>query len=235
MYKNYKGGSTLRWTYKYSMACGCGKKKCEGTSCKSKSSLEVPKETIIMNNNDNSGPLNFSRKNPTWVSPNTQQEPTFTDRTIEPQNSVVKGFSMAKSFMSSLASKGINSEKVSVPLKQLRVLSCFGNKDTGGQLPPCEYLRKSSTVGKFFCGGCGCGDKPLTWLTGWGDEYGKLDYPKLACPLQMPGFSNYKEAIESESISPITRRAYIETLNYDQIKTINVSMPQKPETPEKTE
>ena len=202
------------------MSCGCGKKKCEGASCKS---FLYNKEKIIMNNSDN------TPKNIPSVATEVNQEPTFTNRTIESQNSVVKSISMAKSFISSLASKGINSEKVSLPLKQLRVLSCFGNKNTGGELPPCEYIRKSSTAGKFFCGGCGCGDKPLTWLTGDGEEYGKLDYPKLACPLQMPGFSNYKESIESESVPPITRRAYIETLNYDQINKIQVSMPKNPE------
>ena len=203
------------------MACGCGKKKCEGASCPSVPKLV--KGVSIMNNSDES-----PQKNPSWVTPGDEFG-EFTTRTIEPSNSVIRGLGMAKSFISAIASKGINNEKVTIPLKQLRVLSCFGNKGTGGQLPPCEYLRKSSTEGRFFCGGCGCGDKKLTWLNSTEQEYSKLDYPKLGCPLQMPGFTNYKEGSSDESISPITRRAYIEKLNYDQIKSINVSMPEKAE------
>ena len=135
---------------------------------------------------------------------------------------------MATSFISAIASKGLNEERVNVPLKQLRVLSCFGNKDSGGVLPPCEYLQNSATPGKFFCGGCGCGDKPLTWLNGTADEYSKLDYPKLACPLQMPGFSNYKESLPEESIQPVTRRAYIEKMKFEELNIVPVTMPQTP-------
>ena len=156
-------------------------------------------------------------------------EPEFRKDEIKEANTLSKKISMVQSFATALTSRGLKNERVNKPIKQLRVLSCFGNKDQDGQLPPCEYLKQSTADGRFFCGGCGCGDKPLTWLTGDGEEYGKLDYPKLACPLQMPGFSNYKESIESESVPPITRRAYIETLNYDQINKIQVSMPKNPE------
>jgi hypothetical protein len=203
------------------MGCGCGKKKCEGSSCGNNQPpviVSTPNESLITR------PI--QRKN-TFIMKNDNEQPEFKNRTVEPANSIVKGVGMAKSFISSIASKGINNEKVTVPLKQLRVLSCFGNKDTGGQLPPCEYLKKSETEGRFFCGGCGCGDKKLTWLNSFDEEYSKLDYPKLGCPLQMPGFTNYKESSPEESISPVTRRAYIEKLNYDQIKDINVSMPEK--------
>jgi hypothetical protein len=41
---------------------------------------------------------------------------------------------------------------------------------------------------------CGCGDKPHTQLLINGKAYSKLDYPYLACPLTMPGFSNYDPA-----------------------------------------
>ena len=138
---------------------------------------------------------------------------------------------MAQSFISAIASRGTSNNKVNVPLKQLRVLSCFGNKDKGGQLPPCEFLRKSSTEGKFFCGGCGCGDKPLTWLMGEGEEYSKLDYPKLNCPLQMPGFTNYKPSGPEEAISPITRRYYVENINYSDLEQVSVTMHDIPELP----
>ena len=203
------------------MGCGCGKKKCEGKSC---GNIQPPATVSTPVKPPITRPI--QRKN-TFIMKNDPEQPEFKNRTVEPANSIVKGVGMAKSFISSIASKGINNEKVTVPLKQLRVLSCFGNKDTGGQLPPCEYLKKSETEGRFFCGGCGCGDKKLTWLNSFDEEYSKLDYPKLGCPLQMPGFSNYKESLPEESISPVTRRAYIEKLNYDQIKDITVSMPEK--------
>jgi len=193
------------------MGCGCNKSKCEGTDCKNTMNI----------NNDNTPKDNI----PEWVAPNP---PEFKQRQVE-QPSISKSIGMAKSFISSIASRGTNNEKVSIPLKQLRVLSCFGNKDKGGQLPPCEFLRKSTTEGKFFCGGCGCGDKKLTWLNGTDTEYSKLDYPKLACPLQMPGFTNYKESPEAESVPPITRRAYIEKMNYDQLKVVDVTTPENPD------
>jgi hypothetical protein len=103
------------------------------------------------------------------------------------------------------------------------VLSCFGNQAQGGVLPPCEHLKKSSTDGKFFCGGCGCGDRKGTWLSPDSPEYSKLDYPKLNCPLQMPGFTNYERSKPDESTSPITRRYYIEQLPYKDIENISVT------------
>lgn len=223
------------------MGCSCNKsKKCEGPNCNTTNS---PK--ILMNNSpDKPAPSQIQhvplRSNipswdenaiPSWVTSSTPtQSPSFKDRIISPENTISKGLGMATSFITAIASKGLNSEKVNIPLKQLRVLSCFGNKDKGGQLPPCEYLKKSTTEGRFFCGGCGCGDKARTWLNSTDNEYSKLDYPKLACPLQMPGFTNYKESTPEESVSPITRRAYIEKMSYDHIKDINVSMPEPPAT-----
>lgn len=198
------------------MSCGCNKKKgkCSGEGCKTK-------DLNIMSEN----PISEDKKNtPNWVTSNVHAD-VFQNREIETANPIIDGMKMAKSFISAIASKGLNNEKVTIPLKQLRVLSCFGNTYLNGKLPPCEYLRKSATPGKFFCGGCGCGDKKLTWLAGDGEEYSKLDYPKLGCPLQMPGFTNYKESLPEESISPITRRAYIEKLNYEHLKSIDVSMP----------
>jgi len=164
------------------------------------------------------------------VSPETQPEtqPEFKTREIENPDGM---FKMAKSFVSALASRGVQNNKVSIELKQLRVLSCFGNKNTGGQLPPCEFLRKSKTEGKFFCGGCGCGDKPMTWLNAAETEYSKLDYPKVNCPLQMPGFNNYTESSPEEAISPITRRYYIENMQFEDIQSVSVTTPEAPNPP----
>jgi hypothetical protein len=140
---------------------------------------------------------------------------------------------MVQSFAASLVSRGIADSKINKPSKQLRALSCFGNKDIGGQLPPCEYLKSSETPGKFFCGGCGCGDKPHTWLTIEGEAYSKLDYPKLSCPLRMPGFSNYESSKPDESNSPITRRYYIEQIDFGEVLKLNVTLPEKPQDPPK--
>ena len=142
---------------------------------------------------------------------------------------------MVQSFAKAVVSRGLADQKINKPVKQLRVLSCFGNKDVGGQLPPCEYLKDSETPGKHFCGGCGCGDKPHTWLTIEGQEYSKLDYPKLVCPLKMPGFNNYEQSKPDESVSPITRRFYIEQIDFGEVLKMNVSLPDRIEPPQKPE
>lgn len=148
------------------------------------------------------------------------------------QNVISKSIGMAKSFATAIASRGFTDNKVNKPTKQLRVLSCFGNVSTGGELIPCEHLKESKTAGKHFCGGCGCGDKSSTWLMANGEEYSKLDYPKLNCPLSMPGFTNYVSGSSDEGQSPITRRYYIENMDFNEVLKTPVSLPQyKPQTP----
>ena len=142
---------------------------------------------------------------------------------------------MMQTFAAAVASRGFNNEKVTIPMKQLRVLSCFGNKDQNGVLPPCEFLKASVTPGKSICGGCGCGDRQGTWLVSEGNEYSKLDYPRLSCPLQMPGFSNYEKSKPDEANDPITRRYYIDQLSYKEIEQIPVKTHDPPVTPPKTE
>ena len=133
---------------------------------------------------------------------------------------------MAKSFAEAIISRGFSDNKVDTVTKQLRVISCFGD---GGELPPCEYLRTSQADSeKSFCGGCGCGDRKGTWLIAKGDEYSKLDYPKLSCPLQMPGFSNYEKSDPDEANEPVTRRYYIEEMTEDRIKKVDVSLHETP-------
>lgn len=145
---------------------------------------------------------------------------------------VSKKLGMIQSFASAIASRGLANNKVNRATKQLRVLSCFGNTETSGELPPCEQLKQSETPGKHFCGGCGCGDKPHTWLMANGEEYSKLDYPKLNCPLQMPGFTNYQPSAPDEANEPVTRRYYIENIDYNEISKIDVSLPEKKEPPQ---
>ena len=134
-------------------------------------------------------------------------------------------FSNVKAFAKSMVSRGLSDKKIEPFTKQLRVLSCFGDDE----LPPCEHLRESNTDGKFYCGGCGCGDRKATWLISDSDEYSKLDYPYLQCPLKMPGFSNYELSSPEESEEPITRRYYIEEMKEEDIKAVNVSDNEIPE------
>lgn len=143
-----------------------------------------------------------------------------------------KRIGMVQSFATALASRGLSNTKVNKPAKQLRVLSCFGNKHQGGELPPCEHLKESSTPGKYFCGGCGCGDKPHTWLAADGEEYSKLDYPKLNCPLNMPGFTNYQPSKPDEANEPITRRYYIENMDYGLVASVPVTLPEQKQPPQ---
>ena len=182
------------------MSCNCNKNKNKTTP--------VQEEAKIENN------------------PNLQSNPVFRQQEVKPMDGIGNKVSMVQNFASAIVSRGISNNKVSLPVKQLRVMSCFGNMKQGGELPPCEHLKPSVTAGKFFCGGCGCGDRKGTWLVSDGDEYSKLDYPKLSCPLNMPGFSNYKKSDASEGEAPITRRYYIENnITYKDLEKIPVTVP----------
>jgi hypothetical protein len=64
-----------------------------------------------------------------------------------------------------------------------------------------------------------------------GEEYSKLDYPKLNCPLNMPGFTNYEPSAPDEANTPVTRRYYIENIDFNQVLTTPVSLPVAPTTP----
>jgi hypothetical protein len=44
----------------------------------------------------------------------------------------------------------------------------------------------------------------------------------------MPGFSNYKESEEHESVSPITRKYYIENMNLEDVSRVEVTLPEMP-------
>jgi hypothetical protein len=160
---------------------------------------------------------------------NRQNNPEFRkeQNPEDLKNILSRKLGMVQSFATALTSRGLNNNKVNKSTKQLRVLSCFGNQHLGGELPPCEHLKESTTPGKHFCGGCGCGDKPHTWLMAQGEEYSKLDYPKLNCPLNMPGFTNYMPSKPDESKEPITRRYYIENVAYEKVAEIPVTLPEK--------
>jgi hypothetical protein len=134
----------------------------------------------------------------------------MSDEKIEQQK---PGFlKKAATFAESVISKGLNNNKSDVPEKQLRTFSCHG--DTNTKLPPCsERMNSEKFPGSFYCGACGCGDKEMTLLNNrklenGQDSYSKLDFPKVHCPLAMPGFTNYKPSESGVSENP--RKIFIE-------------------------
>lgn len=130
-----------------------------------------------------------------------------------------------------IASRGFDNNKIDLPTKQLRVVSCFGNKSS---IPACHHLKKSKNSEYHFCSGCGCGDKNNTWLLKKEGEYSKLDYPVLNCPLKMPGFTNYdpnyfvkesKDRKENiENMSPEDLQLIQVTINSDPIKEHDINI-----------
>ena len=152
----------------------------------------------------------------------------YTDEDLKKQSSNGSKISMVRNFATSLASRGLKNKKTTEPIKKLRVLSCFGDLHVGGELPPCQHLHESKTAGKYFCGGCGCGDKPRAWLVADGNEYSKLDYPTLSCPMQMPGFTDYSASDPDEAEEPVTRKYYIENVDYSVVDKMPVTTPEEP-------
>jgi hypothetical protein len=98
----------------------------------------------------------------------------------------------AKSYGKSIHSRGFINHRASENVIKLRTLSCHGDDE----IEPCPKRQKSTKHdGRFICGGCGCGDKKRNFLNRINEEeYTKIDYPYVECPLQMPGFSNYYKA-----------------------------------------
>ena len=123
-------------------------------------------------------------------------------------------------FAASLVSRGIGNKKTDTATKQLRVLSCFGGSTIN---TPCVFLKTSSVDStKSYCGSCGCGDKPHTWLLQISEEYSKLDYPVLNCPMQMPGFSNYDPNFKPIEVK--LRKEMIEELDPNELQFIQVTI-----------
>jgi len=157
----------------------------------------------------------------------------LTEEELKKQSTPVNKMTMVKSFASAIVSRGMTNKKTTEPIKRLRVLSCLGNEHLDGELPPCQHLQQSKTEGKYFCGGCGCGDSARTWLLAESDEYSKLDYPNLNCPLKMPGFSNYSASEAHEAEEPVTRKYYIENMSFTDIEKVPVTTHENPPEPKK--
>ena len=121
-------------------------------------------------------------------------------------------------FAASLVSRGINNTKTDIETKKLRVLSCFGHDE----IPPCPHLKLSKNKQRHYCGKCGCGDHKHTWLIKNSEEYSKLDYPVLNCPLKMPGFSNYDPNHKPAEIRD--RKEQIEQIDPENLQYIQVTL-----------
>lgn len=119
----------------------------------------------------------------------------------------------AKSFAEAMVSRGLSDNRANPETISLRILSCHG--DLNKDLPPCpKRIDSVKFANSYYCGACGCGDKQLTQLTRYETggkmvEYNKLDYPKVTCPLEMPGFTNYKSNAESTKTAN-DRKQFIE-------------------------
>jgi len=130
----------------------------------------------------------------------------------------------AVSFGKAVASRGVSNKKASEETIKLRRMSCHG--DDNIKLPPCSERKDSVKYpGSYYCGACGCGDKAHTQLINVKDaegneKYSKLDYPKVTCPLKMPGFTNYQQTEEGVSENP--RKMFIEmTIGTNHIKDLS--------------
>jgi hypothetical protein len=120
-----------------------------------------------------------------------------------------------KSAVEAYASRGITQDKrCTEDIKKTRLVSCHGDPERG--IAPCPFRRDSSVEeGRYYCGECGCGDRKATWLNAkQPDDYTKLDFPKVVCPLNMPGFSNYTpsadESVERRMRYDFSRKEQIE-------------------------
>lgn len=115
----------------------------------------------------------------------------------------------AASLARAVTSRGLTNKKADEKTIKLRDMSCHGDSE----LRPCSERRDSEKYpGSYYCGSCGCGDKKMTQLVNLvingKTEYSKLDYPKVSCPLKMPGFGTYVPS--EEGVSENDRKKEIE-------------------------
>lgn len=125
--------------------------------------------------------------------------------------------SQIMSFAMSIASRGLKDNVIDLPTKKLRYVSCYGLEE----IKPCKNLTKSSKSEFYYCSACNCGDHSHTWLQREKDEYSKLDYPFLKCPLAMPGFTNYDPNNPKESLE---RKSQIENMDAKKLNFVDLTI-----------
>jgi len=108
-------------------------------------------------------------------------------------------FIKAWQFADAQWSRGIRNEKVAEETRDIRDISCHGSEELN--IPPCEERRNSEKFNdSYYCGACNCGDFSMTQLKNLDEShYSKLDYPRVSCNKEMPGFSNYVPLTISEN------------------------------------
>jgi len=153
----------------------------------------------------------WSRGTPKKHPPRTPATPVPTPRPQHPPSLLSK----VKSAVDSYASRGITQDKrCDEDTKKIRLISCHGDEERG--IAPCQFRIDSKTEkGRFYCAECGCGDRKATWLNAkQPEDYTKLDFPKVVCPLNMPGFTNYtssaEETVERRMKYDFSRKEQIE-------------------------
>lgn len=151
--------------------------------------------TIIKNN------LKIPAPHPKFSNPKVEAALKQAKKDTDQWNVVKPTWDKAMSFLEAVKSRGIISTaldvtgvnktkgvRVSDEVLKERRLSCFGDKEQ--KIAPCTRLNFVQNRG-FFCGSCGCGNNNLARLDADSpDEYTKLHYPELECPLKRKGFSN---------------------------------------------
>lgn len=107
-------------------------------------------------------------------------------------------FAKAWQLADSLVSRGLDG-RVSEEIRDIRDISCHGSDEMA--IEPCQHrLQSKKYKDSFICGACNCGDFSHTQLTNIDENhYSKLDYPRVHCPMKMPGFSNYVPLTISEN------------------------------------
>lgn len=136
-----------------------------------------------------------------------ENEKKSDEKHVESQNMLQKVASYGKS----MVSRGLKNKKAEENTKNLRSVSCHGSST----ISCCSERKQSQKFdNSFYCGACGCGDKKGTQLINLmvdgKEQYSKLDYPTVTCPLKMPGFSNYIPS--EEGVSENSRKKEIEIL-----------------------
>lgn len=135
------------------------------------------------------------------------------------KNYFSKRFTKAWQLADSLMSRGVNNERVSNEIHDIRSISCHGSEELNIQ--PCTERQESKKfAGSYFCGACNCGDFGHTQIKNLDkDHYSKLDYPRVRCPKSMPGFTNYVPLTISEN--DMRKKLIEETFGVEYLLTLN--------------